>query len=296
MNSNKIPVIGALIERLRHRSDHEMVKAAMATKGDIAKMEGYDNLSKCIARLSTIDGGNSGAMGRPLRAVKNAHATLIKSRPIFQKAFRDGGSEATRLVYASAVTALWHTVSMLCAQGVNFTKGNDGLYRPTVNAQVNSLSSSIPVTRLEKFVESAGKYGFEAVITEHAETIEREVIGESIAMTVAVAAAAVTGLITLLYIARDLAEYYFQMRGTTARWLETQAKFLEMNAAALEGGQAGARAKQEAYAARFRSVAERLKIDAADAERGAERGIRDDDANLSRVQAQPDMVGGGQLL
>lgn len=296
MNTSSIPVIGALIERLRHRTDHEMVKAALASKGDITKMEGYDNLSKCIARLSTIDGGNSGAMGRPLRAAKNAHATLIKSRPAFQKAFRDGGSEATRLVYANAVTALWHTVSLLCAQGVSFTKGNDGTYRPTVNAQVNSLSSSVPVTRLEKFVESASKYGFEAVVTEHAETIEQEVIGESIAMTVAVAAAAVTGLVTLLYIARDLAEYYYQLRGTAARWLETQAKFLEMNAAALETGQAGARAKQEAYAARFRSLAERIRLDAADAERGAERGIRDDDASISRIQSQPSIGGSAQLL
>ena len=32
---SKLPLIGALLERLRRRSDHESIKLAMASKGDV---------------------------------------------------------------------------------------------------------------------------------------------------------------------------------------------------------------------------------------------------------------------
>ena len=285
MDANKLPLVGTLIERLRRRSDHEGVKIAMASKGDVTKVENYQTLAECLRRLAALDAG-SGALGKPLRVAQRAHGLLLKHRPAFTAAFGRNGSESMRLVYASAVLALWHTVSLLCAEGVTFVKGANGTYSPVANrVGVDGLAGSVIVTRLEKFCDAAEKYGFEQAVTEAAPALEREALSEAIGF-IAGAAAAVTGLVALLMLARDLAEKFYSLRGTFTRWLEIQARYLDMNAAAVAPGTA--RAKQEEYAARLRALADRVRVDDADTEKAAVRAIQQDDRELEARAAAHD--------
>ena len=76
MNANKLPLVGALIERLRRRSDHEAVKAAMASKGDVTKVEGYKTMADCLNKLAQLDAG-SGSLGKPLRTAQRALGILL---------------------------------------------------------------------------------------------------------------------------------------------------------------------------------------------------------------------------
>ena len=294
---SKLPLVGALLERLRRRSDHESIKMAMASRGDVTKMEGYQNLSGCLSRLSALDGG-TGAMGRPLRVAQQAHAVLVRQRPVFAQAFQSGGSESVRLVYANAVAALWHLVSLLCVEAVSFVKSPDGTYSTVVNKNgAESLAGSVFVTRLERFNDAAGKYGFEQTVTETAQLVEQEAFHESLALR---AGLVVTGLIGLMFLARDLAEKFYSLRGTFTRWLEVQARFLEMNAATLGAAKQAPRAKQEEYAARFRSLADRIRVDDADTERSSVRAIQQDDqeleANMRSSQASQLATPGGVRL
>ena len=290
METSKLPLIGALLERLRRRSDHESVKAAMASKGDVTKVEGYKTLADCLTRLAAIDGG-SGSLGKPLRVAQRTHAVLLKQRPAFTHAFGKGGSEAVRLVYANAVSALWHTVSLICAEGVTFVKGANGTYSPVANRSgVDALAGSVLVTRLERFVDAAEKYGFEQTVTEAAPLFEQEAFHEAIGLIAGMTLAA-AGIAALLMLARDLAEKFYSLRGTFARWLEVQARFLDMNAAAIGDGRPAARAKQEEYASRLRALADRIRVDDADTEREAVKAIQRSDQELStevsRSQSAP---------
>ena len=290
METSKLPLIGALLERLRRRSDHESVKAAMASKGDVTKVEGYKTLSECLTRLAAIDGG-TGSLGKPLRVAQRTHAVLLKQRPAFAHAFGKGGSEAVRLVYANVVSALWHTVSLICAEGVTFVKGANGTYSPVANrGGVDALAGSVLVTRLERFVTAAEKYGFEQAVTEAAPLFEQEAFHEAIGLIAGMTLAA-AGIAALLMLARDLAEKFYSLRGTFARWLEVQARFLDMNAAAIGDGRPAARAKQEEYASRLRALADRIRVDDADTEREAVKAIQRSDQELStevsRSQSAP---------
>lgn len=290
METSKLPLIGALLERLRRRSDHESVKAAIASKGDVMKVEGYKTLSECLTRLAAIDGG-TGSLGKPLRVAQRTHAVLLKQRPAFAHAFGKGGSEAVRLVYANAVSALWHTVSLICAEGVTFVKGANGTYSPVANRSgVDALAGSVLVTRLERFVDAAEKYGFEQAVTEAAPLFEQEAFHEAIGLIAGMTLAA-AGIAALLMLARDLAEKFYFLRGTFARWLEVQARFLDMNAAAIGDGRPAARAKQEEYASRLRALADRIRVDDADTEREAVKAIQRSDQELStevsRSQSAP---------
>ena len=295
---SKLPLIGALLERLRRRSDHESIKLAMASKGDVAKMEGYRNMADCLSRLATLQAGAGCSMGRPLRVAREAHDALLRQRPALTQSFQNGGSEAVRLVYANTVAALWHLTSLLCVEAVTFVKGADGTYGAVVNRNgVEGLEGSVFVTRLEKFNESANTYGFEQTVTKSAPFIEKEAFHESIGLMVGVG---VTGLLGLLMLARDFAEKFYSLRGSFARWLDVQARFLEMNAATLSGPRQAVRAKQEEYAAKFRALADRIRVDDTDTERQAVRVIEQDNRSLEsetrQVPAYQSSMAGAQLL
>lgn len=275
-NASKMPVIGAILAGLRRHSDHESIKLAMASKGDVTKMKGYKNLEACLAKLNVIDGG-TGAVGPALRTANDTRKILLKRRESFVAAFKKEGSESVRLVYANTVAALWHLVTLLCAEGVKFTKEADGTYVPVANPS-NKVADSIFATRLTKFVESADKYGFESVVGDTAVAAEREELRESL---IGIAGAAILALLGVLYLARDLSEKFYALRGTFSRWLEVQASFLEMNAASLE--RSIPRERQEKYAEKLKSLAERIRVDEMDTEKETLEAIRKDDRELEKV-------------
>jgi hypothetical protein len=281
MQTNKLPLVGALMDRLRRRSDHESVKAAMSSKGDVTKVEGYKTMAECLVRLAAIDAG-SGSIGKPLRVAQRTHAVLLKHKAAFTASFDKSGSEAVRLVYANTVAALWHTVSLICADGVTFVKSPTGSYGAVVNKSgIDGMSGSVIVTRLERLNDAADKYGFTQTVTETAQAVESELFREADLGFLAVAGLAVAGLVALLLISRDLAEKFYSLRGTFSRWLEVQARFLEVNASAIDG-KPGVRAKQEEYATRLRALADRIRVDDADTEKDAVKAIQQDDHSLER--------------
>ena len=295
MSDEKLSVVSTLLQRLRKRTDHELVQAAMASKGDVTKVTNYDVLKECLARLATIDAG-SGSLGKGLRVARDAEEALRRNRPVFQAAFGPQGSEASRLVYAAAVVALWHTTTMLCAQAVDFTPDSAGRYTPVANrAGAAAVAASMPVTRLEKMVEQFGKNGFKDLVTERAALVEREALSEEFGTILTGIGLAVTGLAALLFLARDVVEWVYSLRGNTSRWLETQARFLDMNAASLGSDKTATRAKQAEYAQRLRALSDRVRVDAADAERETVRSIEASDS-APRIHSAPGGAAGGADL
>lgn len=290
MDANSIPLIGSLIERLRSRADHDLVKAATASRGDVSRVEGYVQLDQCISRLVNMDAGK-GSLGRPLRAARGTRDALLKHKAAFASAFGQGGSEAMRLTYVQAVAALWYTVSMMCAQCVRLDKNpSTGTYLMQVDpAGVETLSNSTPVSRLEQFVEASAKYGFAQNVAENAPIVEREALFCESNGAIATVVGGAAALLAIVYIARDLAEFFYRLRGSMSKWLDMQAKFLDMNAAQLQPGAADVRARQESYAARFRALADRLRIEAADAERSVGK-------SSVPAAAPPPSYGAGQLV
>jgi hypothetical protein len=286
--------VAELIDRLRGKSDHEIAKAAMSSKGNVTRVEGYDNLSRCISRLSAIDGGR-GTLGKALRDARAAETMLLRQRPTFEKAFAKGGSEASRLIYVGIVASLWHTVTLLCAEGVIFVKGADGRYQPVANAAgADAVATGVPATRLARFVEAADKYGFQQTVTETARALESELLGE-VWSVIAIAAGGAVALVALLGLAREMAEYYYRLRGTFARWLDLQASFLDMNASALGVDKSSSRDRQEQYAKRLRAIADSVRVDNADAEKGVRQTLAAEKAitpspNLSIAQSGGSVV------
>lgn len=279
MDTKSLPVIGGMLERLKRRSDHDSVAAANASRGDVTKVAGYKDMKACLEALSMIDGG-AGGLGEPLRVAKATHAALAKHRSTFVEAYGASGSDAMRLVYAQAVAGLWFTTTALCARCVDFNQDRSGNRINGVNRDgVKTLSESIVVKRLKDFVERTDRYGFNEAV-QLSPAVEREAsLREDFGASAAIAVGLVAAVGALVYIARDLAEFFFSVRSSMAKWLEVQASFLELNAKRLDAG-SSPRIAQEAHVARFRALADRIRVDADDAERSARTAIGQQDGAL----------------
>jgi hypothetical protein len=276
-------VFTGLIQTLRTHKGTDDVRSALDSGGDVTRVEGYATLSACISQLRALEAGGK-SLGPALRTAADAQAALLEHRPAFQAAFGRGGSESVRYIYASAVLALWATVSLLCVEGVTFTpSGQSGNYMPNVNHDAAiALTSSLPVARLTAFVTAAKGHGFAAVLTSSAPEAEKEILGEAWGVTVLLGLAA---LLILLYLARDIAAWIYERRGASARWLDAQATFLAMNAASLDPSKHVARERQEEYVHRLRMLADRIRVDAVDAEHRALDATRENDRSLAAPPA-----------
>ena len=145
-------------------------------------------------------------------------------------------------------------------------------------------------------VEQFSKNGFKDLVTERATLVEREALSEEFGTILTGIGLAVTGLAALLFLARDVVEWVYSLRGNVSRWLETQARFLDMNAAALGADRTVTRAKQAEYAQRLRALSDRIRVDAADAERETVRSIEASDSTLRAQPAPSGAVGAADLL
>jgi hypothetical protein len=300
---------GLLLDSIRRRRGTELAGAAMASQGDLTKVEGYGNLSRCLTQLRAIEQGHGGgSMGEGLRAASDASAALLRHRDAFRKAFGPSGSEAGKYIYTGAVMALYCTVTLLCTQAVSYhPQGASGNLMPAVDSQgAGKVAGMMVVSRLRRFADAADKHAFDTAVAglgaaERA-SLEETVWGQTKAAAAAifkggvsaggpaavaaglgvpawgVGAAVGLGLVfACLYLARDVTAWVYEVRSSMAGWLGAQAAFLDANAATLDPSKAVPRAKQEGYARRLRAIADRIKVDASEAERGAAGVIRGDD-------------------
>jgi hypothetical protein len=295
--------LGDLVAGFRRRKDTDLAGAAMASAGDVSKVEGYQNLAKCLSQLSSIEAGSGGgSMGAGLRAACDGHAQLVRHRDGFRKVFAPGGAESAKYIYAGAVMALWATTTMLCGEAVVYRpSGGSGLLMPGVDERgAAAVAASMPAVRLAGFAAAASSANFDRALGAMA-SVEKEALGEAsfwsaagfaaaagvasqIGATTALGASfgpvgafAGVGLglvLACLYGARDIAAYAYEKRTSMASWLQLQAGFLEMNAAALSPGMGETRQKQMEYAARLRQMADRIRVDLSAAQSDADRILR----------------------
>jgi hypothetical protein len=318
MENDNLQIIKTLVDNLKITSDHEGVKKAMASKGDITKVEGYKTLAECLTKLSTLEyTAGTGSLGKPLLVAKNTHISLLKHKDAFQASFKSNGNEATKLIYSVMTTSLFQLVSLICANGVTYVKALNNTYSPLINKnEIDKLSGSIAVTNLEKFVGIANKFGFKEAINECVQLIQDDALQESLyddtigfiskaAKNISGSnvvdvikkgvssmpglvkvSAALAVIVALLWAARSLAEWFYAERESYAKWLSVQAQFLEMNAIVVGQSRPEVRERQEKVAAKLRSLADMIKVDNADMEQRANKTINSNQMSINTSSSQ----------
>jgi hypothetical protein len=302
-SQSDIQKVAAAVEGFRKRKDTQLARMATVSRGDVTKVEGYENLVACVGQLTALQSGyGSGALGPALTAVQDALAGLLNHKKAFMASFNGEGAEAVQYIYVGAVMASFAAVSMLIAEAISFAPNpQTGYMMPRVDETgAGRVAKSILVARLTRFAAAAQRKDFEQAALAMASRAEEAAMAEAAWGDLAglatfagigAAGAALTGvgvlvgagiglILGLLYAARDIAAYVYASRTKAAQWLELQANFLEANAAALQPGQRVPKETQMRYVQTMRQLADRIKIDAAEADREATAVSHDEDRAL----------------
>ena len=298
-------VSNAIFKIIAGKSDHAAIKAAMATKGDFTKMTGYKETLEAMqfiitASASTSYAGKQAVKVRQLATlIKNVAGVLTAHKADFMNAFKKGKQESKSIqyVFAGVAAATIYSASILISNCVDLQSMPDGTVKPIINEdKADLVAGSLPITRLQRFYDTTQGRGFNQVFKESVE-FDAECLSESVGFIGAIAAS-VTVALALLFIARDLISWIFQLRQKAAGWLEVQGTLLRLNAARLTPG--GVRRAQEGYADKFFSLASSIKVTALAAERTAqgetETENREVEAEVTRANTLASITSGGNLL
>lgn len=298
-NLDSVPLVGAILRRIRKRGDFDAVKKLAKTNGDVRKVEGYKELVQTIESLSRLASQNVDML-KLVRTLMDARDMLLANQAAFAQGYKDN-TEATKLIYVTTVYNLYHTTALVAAECVSFQTNRLGTIEPKIDKEgIVSVQKSLAYRRLVDVVDTSKKYGFKQSITESAKQIEDTVLSESLIGVVGGIAAGAAIIAALLFIARDLVEYFFSIRNGMSKWLDMHAGFLRVNAAALGTDKEATKAKQLEYAAKFSALADKIRVESIDSQREAERAIADSDkyitAEVEKAPSSEIETAGGALL
>ena len=272
-----------LFKNIENKSDHDLIREAMKTKGQIEKMPNYNEFIESIKvlQMRSLE-QNAVNTKRILELFIKVRDTLQSNTKQFQDAFKTGDmeSKAIQLTYASVVSALFISNSILIANVVDYVNDPVAIKKIMINdGRAADLESSLPIERLRKFLNISNDVKFKKFLNE-ATLFENECLNEYVGVIAAVAGTVVIG-VALLSFVRDIVDFIFSSRQKASSWLKIQGNLLKMNAIK-QNPNGNVRKKQEEYSEVFYTLANKIKIESQYAEKSAMKEIKDSDNEIER--------------
>ena len=264
-----------------------------ASKGDIQKVNGYDNMVACLEVLNGL-ARKFGMKIEELTVVENAVANIRANKNIFEKGF---GLDVGFLIsyYNALVYACIEATSLLISSYIDYVK--------TVNSidfqmrRGKGIVGNLCIDNLRKFNDTIKDGSFVKFANGLMNNNRENFLG---AASAGAAAASVVGAIgigaVIVPIMRELIYWIYEGRVSLAEYLQHQADMLEMNEVRLKASSMNAQernkivAKQKNMIGRLEKMSDKINVDHQIADRTAIKKIKQDNKewNLTNVSGNND--------
>ena len=249
------------------------------TKGDITKLDAYEDLKDVLEILHGIlkeyhqDGG-------PIDVCTTTLTNLETRKDLFERAYR-ADCELPVMIYENAVLALVSGVSYMIAGCIEFIKApSDETYTIQLDKIAYAKSKDYLLYHaLEKFNKSCANGDLDKAVNDIISRRVRKFTG----VAAGIIAGTVIGIIVIMNIVPILRELVYVLYYTRTRisdFFEVQADLLQMNAYNVEANSSinpedrkEIADKQIAIADKFRTIANKVQIDAKQSDVKASRDI-----------------------
>ena len=249
------------------------------TKGDITKLDAYEDLKDVLEILHGIlkeyhqDGG-------PIDVCTTALTNLETRKDLFERAYR-ADCELPVMIYENAVLALVSGVSYMIAGCIEFIKTpSDETYTIQLDKIAYAKSKDYLLYHaLEKFNKSCANGDLDKAVNDIISRRVRKFTG----VAAGIIAGTVIGIVVIMNIVPILRELVYVLYYTRTRisdFFEVQADLLQMNAYNVEANSSinpedrkEIADKQIAIADKFRTIANKVQIDAKQSDVKASRDI-----------------------
>lgn len=224
------------------------------TKGDITKLENYDQLLDCIDVIKDL-----------LLQYKQSTNTIdivIESinhienrRDLFTRAFKYN-VELPMLIYSTIVLSILGSVSLHIATCIEFIKSaNDETFEMVIDrVSLSKTKDSLLLKNLEKFNSSCRKKQLDSSLEYIIKTNVHNLTGTAATI---IAGGAIIGLaLNIIPILRELVFFFYHSRTQISDYLELQSELIEINAYNLEHS---VRKDKDTIVKKQRKIADKLR-------------------------------------
>lgn len=256
------------------------------TKGDITKLDGFDELNETIKILDNAQ-SKLHLKGKAINVVATAMKNLIGKRNIFKSAFRTGNAILMDTYKFGAMAVIASTSLITISLTDYFIKPDHsgtisisivGVHLSKQDTREYTLLDQNPlIINLEKFNKMCETNGLEEVEKALAKVKRSNFGGVEIA---AGAVVAVIVLYNLVDILRELVYYFLFAKASVSEYFYANSVALEINANKIKGTNKDAADTQESFANSFRHIAEKLKVDDKEAVSKSAKALKHDNMEI----------------
>lgn len=256
------------------------------TKGDITKLDGFDELNETIKILDNAQ-SKLHLKGKAINVVATAMNNLMAKRSIFKSAFRTGNSILMDTYKFGAMAVIASTSLITISLTDYFIKPDHsgtisisivGVHLSKQDTREYTLLDQNPlIINLEKFNKMCETNGLEEVEKALAKVKRSNFGGVEIA---AGAVVAVIVLYNLVDILRELVYYFLFAKASVSEYFYANSVALEINANKIKGTNKDAADTQVSFANSFRHIAEKLKVDDKEAVSKSAKALKHDNMEI----------------
>lgn len=240
------------------------------SRGDITRIDNYEQLVDCINILSEIM-VNYHQPTESIETVQIALQNMKDRKDLFTKAFKLR-TELPMIVYNTMALSIVASVSYLISSCIEFIKLPDGAgFDIALNkVAVGKSRDAVLFKNLSKLNKSCEKGDFDKCINYVITRSASKHFGEAapvIAVVAGAAVAAVAALIIVIFAIRELVYYFYYSRVKTSSYFAAQSALLNMNASNIENNltrddnaRKEVAGRQRKFANLFKKISNQLQV------------------------------------
>ena len=270
-------MVGSLYQSVLNKKDINFDNIPFS-KGDIKKVEGYDNM---VATLETIRGlaHKFGMKIGELDIVESALVNLRTNKPAFERGFALN-NEFMILYYNTLVYACIEATSLILASYVEYVKTlNNVEFRLRKG---KGVYGNLCLSSLDKFNKSIKDGSFTKFVKGMNERNRENFLGGGLIAAGKLAFSAVIGIPAIIGVVRTLVFKYYEGRMSISDKLQQQSLALEINKFNIESKNMDAQQrnkilnKQKAVIDKLERLSDKIMIDSQLSDNKANAEIRED--------------------
>ena len=238
------------------------------SKGNITKIDNYDNLVDCINIISEI----LQQYHQPTDTVETVSIALqnmIDRIDLFEKAYKLN-VEMPIIIYNTIALAIVSSVSYLISACIEFIKlpDNQGFDIAIDRVAVTKAKENILFTNLVKFNSMCAKGDFDKAMDYVIKQNASNLVGTSLAVSASGVVLIIGIILLIIPTIRELIFFFYYARSKVSDYFDTQATLLTMNAYNIENNLSRDEKARKEIAGRqnkiadaFKKIANKIKVD-----------------------------------
>lgn len=252
------------------------------TKGDITKLENYEQLAGCIGLMEDLL-KEFKQDTTSVKIVKDALENVIERKELFEKGFRYN-MELPMVTYCTITLSIVSSISFLISACVEFIKTPTQEDFDVIIDKValGKTKQNLLFRNLDKFNKACDKGQIDDCLNYVIKTGIKNLTG--IEVGVVAGSLALTGLIlNIIPILRELIFFFYYSRTKMADYLEIQADLLAINAYNVQNSQTMNKKERDAIAKKqlkivdiFKKISNKLAVEVKQSENKATKEVTSD--------------------